>query len=54
MAKDYMLAFRALLAEKRERLKGIKMKFQNEPAKDRIGGKRSITAHAENQNANIL
>lgn len=54
MAKDYRLAFRALLAEKRERLKGIKMKFQNEQAKDRIGGKRSITAHAENQNANIL
>lgn len=49
-----IMAFRALLAEKRERLKGIKMKFQNEPAKDRIGGKRSITAHAENQNANIL
>lgn len=30
------------------------MKVQNEQAKDRIGGKRSIMAHAENQNANIL
>lgn len=53
MAKDYRQTCRTLLAEKRERLNGIKVKFQNEQAKERIGGKRSITAHVENQNANI-
>lgn len=53
MAKDYRQTCRTLLAEKKERLNGIKVKFQNEQAKERIRGKRSITAHVENQNANI-